>query len=145
MSYGDCVKKASGYNPHITLFYFSDEDINLDPIKTIFDTETRRLRKTKNYSFEANVTGIARFRTESGSTDPIVALIDCPAVYEYRLQIKHRLEDSNIYYESLFTPHITIGYVSKNYDAKIPKIKKYDFQIDQLTLCSKTESFRYEV
>lgn len=143
--YADSVKKRSAYNPHITLFYFSEEDIDLGVIKSIFDIETRRLKKTGNCDFDANVTGIARFRMDSGSTDPVVALVDCPAVHTYRQNLMKRFDDSGIYYEKLFTPHITIGYVSKNYDAKIPKIKKYEFEISKLTLCNSVDSYSYEV
>jgi 2'-5' RNA ligase len=104
---------------HITLFY--PGEINTLQKEAVAFTQDQLLNACKEFArthapLVGVIGGVARFNTDGGDKNPIVALFDCAELPQFRQDLVEHLHAAGIHEADLdenhgFIPHITLAYV----------------------------------
>jgi 2'-5' RNA ligase len=142
----NAVDDLPAFDIHLTIAYCGeDDDYVYKRACGAVATVTRNHRDALRGPLRGATTGIARFKGEDGSIDPVVALIDIPELYNIRLKITKALKNREIEYDERFIPHVTLGYVKKKNKLLIPKPIAKKIEIPEIYVATTQERKVYSL
>ncbi len=119
---------------HLTFAYFGKADDLTDEQRLKIDEVTRTFADGLE-SVTTKVTGWARFVTQEGEDDAIVALVSNPEIAKMRDQFVAALEAEGIEYsrDFAFVPHVTVAYMRKEDVISVPGFVPEEIKFDRIT------------